>query len=50
MPVVILTALDTTEETVAGLEAGADNYIGKPFDLDEVIARIRRASASMGCG
>ena len=41
VPVVILTALDTTEETVAGLEAGADDFIGKPFDLDEVIARIR---------
>ena len=41
MPVVILTALDTTEETVAGLEAGADDFIGKPFELDEVIARIR---------
>jgi DNA-binding response OmpR family regulator len=41
VPVVILTAMDTTEETVAGLEAGADDYIGKPFDLDEVIARIR---------
>ena len=41
LPVVILTAMDTTEETVAGLEAGADDYIGKPFDLDEVIARIR---------
>lgn len=41
VPVVILTALDTTEVTVAGLEAGADDFIGKPFDLDEVIARIR---------
>ncbi len=41
LPVVILTAMDTTEQTVAGLEAGADDYIGKPFDLDEVIARIR---------
>jgi two-component system, OmpR family, response regulator QseB len=41
VPIVILTALDTTEETVAGLEAGADDFIGKPFDLDEVIARIR---------
>ena len=41
VPVVIITALDTTEETVAGLEAGADDYIGKPFDLDEVVARIR---------
>lgn len=41
VPVVILTAFDTTEETVAGLEAGADDYIGKPFDLEEVIARIR---------
>jgi DNA-binding response OmpR family regulator len=41
VPIVILTALDTTEQTVAGLEAGADDYIGKPFDLDEVVARIR---------
>lgn len=41
VPIVILTAFDTTEETVAGLEAGADDYIGKPFDLEEVIARIR---------
>lgn len=41
VPIVILTALDTTEETVAGLEAGADDFIGKPFELDEVVARIR---------
>jgi two-component system, OmpR family, response regulator QseB len=41
VPIVILTAFDTTEETVAGLEAGADDYIGKPFDLDELVARIR---------
>jgi DNA-binding response OmpR family regulator len=41
VPIVILSAFDSTEETVAGLEAGADDYIGKPFDLDEVVARIR---------
>jgi DNA-binding response OmpR family regulator len=41
VPILILSAYDSTEETVAGLEAGADDYIGKPFDLDEVIARIR---------
>lgn len=41
LPILILTAYDSLEETVAGLEAGADDYISKPFDLDEVVARIR---------
>jgi DNA-binding response OmpR family regulator len=41
MPVLIVTASDSIEERVAGLYAGADDYIGKPFDLDEVVARIR---------
>jgi DNA-binding response OmpR family regulator len=41
VPIVILSAFDSTEETVAGLEAGANDYIGKPFDIDEVVARIR---------
>jgi two-component system, OmpR family, copper resistance phosphate regulon response regulator CusR len=41
VPVVILTARSSLETTVAGLEAGADDYIAKPFDLDEVVARIR---------
>lgn len=41
MPVIILTARDSKMEIVRGLEAGADDYITKPFDLDEVVARLR---------
>jgi len=41
MPVLMITARDTIEETVAGLEAGADDYVVKPFSLIEVLARIR---------
>jgi DNA-binding response OmpR family regulator len=40
-PVLILTARDRTEERIAGLDAGADDYLGKPFDLGEVEARLR---------
>ncbi len=40
-PVLILTARDRMEERVAGLDAGADDYLGKPFDLAEVEARLR---------
>jgi DNA-binding response OmpR family regulator len=41
IPVLILTARDTVDERVAGLDAGADDYMTKPFDLDEVSARVR---------
>ena len=41
VPILILTAADSLQDTVAGLEAGADDYMSKPFDLDEVVARIR---------
>ncbi len=41
LPVIILTARDDTSDRVAGLEAGADDYIGKPFHFDELVARIR---------
>lgn len=40
-PVIILTARNRTDERIAGLNAGADDYLGKPFDLDEVEARLR---------
>ena len=43
-PVIILTARDDVQSRIAGLDAGADDYIVKPFDLDEVMARIRAAS------
>ena len=41
MPILILTARDATGEKVAGLDAGADDYLIKPIDLDELTARIR---------
>jgi two-component system response regulator QseB len=40
-PVIILTARDEIQHRIAGLDAGADDYIVKPFDLDEVMARVR---------
>jgi two-component system response regulator QseB len=41
IPVIILTARDTVQDRIAGLNAGADDYLVKPFDLAELIARIR---------
>jgi DNA-binding response OmpR family regulator len=41
LPVLIITARDGTPARVAGLDAGADDYLVKPFDLDELLARIR---------
>ena len=41
LPVLILTARDATEDRIAGLGAGADDYLVKPFDLDELKARLR---------
>ncbi|MCX7125133.1 MAG: response regulator transcription factor [Gammaproteobacteria bacterium] len=41
VPVLILTAKDTVESRVQGLDAGADDYLLKPFDLDELCARMR---------
>ncbi len=40
-PVLVLTARNRTDERIAGLDAGADDYLGKPFDLAEVDARLR---------
>ncbi|MET4581740.1 two-component system copper resistance phosphate regulon response regulator CusR [Conyzicola nivalis] len=41
MPVIMLTARTTVEDTVAGLEGGANDYIPKPFRFDELLARVR---------
>jgi two-component system response regulator MtrA len=43
IPIVILTARTATEEVVAGLECGADDYITKPFAAAELVARVRAA-------
>jgi two-component system OmpR family response regulator len=58
MPVLILTARDQWSEKVAGFDAGADDYVGKPFSMEEVLARIRaiirraagHASPELVCG
>lgn len=41
LPVLILTARDAIEDRVTGLDAGADDYLTKPFELDELLARVR---------
>jgi len=41
MPVLVLTARDAVPDRVAGLDGGADDYLVKPFDLDELAARVR---------
>lgn len=47
-PVIVLSALDSVDERVRGLRAGGDDYLGKPFSMDELVARVeslaRRAS------
>jgi two-component system OmpR family response regulator len=41
LPIIFLTARDATEDKIRGLSSGGDDYVTKPFSLDEVIARIR---------
>ena len=41
VPILILTAKDDTQDLVRGLEEGADDYLTKPFRLDELLARVR---------
>jgi two-component system, OmpR family, response regulator QseB len=47
-PVLLLTALDEIADRIKGLDAGADDYLGKPFDLDELGARLRAISRRQG--
>lgn len=49
LPVLVLTARDAVSERIRGLDAGADDYVLKPFDLDELAARVR-ALARRGRG
>ena len=48
VPVIILTARDTVEDRIAGLDAGADDYLVKPFDLGELAARLRALARRAG--
>jgi two-component system response regulator MprA len=41
VPILVLTARDSVADRVAGLDAGADDYLAKPFDLEELLARLR---------
>ncbi|MFO0875573.1 MAG: response regulator transcription factor [Phycisphaerales bacterium] len=58
VPVLLLTARDTVEDRVTGLDAGADDYLVKPFAFDELLARLRalarrgrpNAAATLTCG
>ncbi len=43
IPVIMLTARDTVVDKVAGLDSGADDYVTKPFEIEELLARIRAA-------
>ena len=50
VPVLLLTARDTVSDRVAGLDAGADDYLIKPFALEELLARLRVLTRSKGSG
>ena len=58
IPILLLTARDLPQQKVEGLDAGADDYLVKPFDLDELLARVRalvrrsagRAETILRCG
>ena len=47
-PILFLSALDSVEDKINGLEAGGDDYLGKPFSLDEVVARIKALRRRFG--
>ena len=50
LPVIMLTARDSVVDKVSGLDAGADDYITKPFAIEELLARIRAALRKRGSG
>ena len=46
VPILMLTVRDALGDRVEGLDAGADDYLGKPFELEELLARAARAAAA----
>jgi two-component system OmpR family response regulator len=48
LSVIILTARDTTTDKIDGLDAGADDYLAKPFDIEELLARLRAMERRLG--
>jgi two-component system OmpR family response regulator len=50
VPVLVLTARDGTEDRVAGLDGGADDYLAKPFAMSELLARMRAVTRRKGSG
>jgi len=48
IPIIMLTALNATTNKIKGIEYGADDYVDKPFDLDELAARIKMVTRRMG--
>ncbi|HYK11414.1 MAG TPA: response regulator transcription factor [Gemmatimonadales bacterium] len=50
IPVLMLTARDASEDVVRGLDAGADDYLTKPFKFDELLARVRALTRRGGAG
>src|SRR5205085_1587244 len=48
LPILMLTARDQVSDRVAGLEAGADDYLVKPFALEELVARVRALLRRLG--
>jgi len=48
LPVLLLTARDSVSDKVAGLDSGADDYLTKPFDIEELIARLRVFERRLG--
>jgi two-component system OmpR family response regulator len=47
-PVLIMTARDSVDDRIEGLDSGADDYLVKPFDLNEMLARLRAATRKLG--
>ena len=48
VPILMLTALDAIEQRIEGLDAGADDYLTKPFDFGELLARLRALTRRRG--